>query len=75
MEGQRRLDLPRLDAHAVQLDLLVDPPQELDRPVGPMDVIATMTKAMGLDLATQWTTPRGRPIKLVDGGTPIQELI
>ncbi|MHC5539473.1 DUF1501 domain-containing protein, partial [Singulisphaera rosea] len=46
-----------------------------DRPVGPMDVIATMTKAMDLDLATQWTTPRGRPIKLVDGGTVIKELI
>jgi len=47
----------------------------VDRPVGPMDVIATLTKAMGLDLGTQWTTPRGRPIKLVDAGTPIKELI
>jgi len=47
----------------------------IDRPVGPMDVIATMTKAMGLDLATQWTTPRGRPIKLVDDGKPIDGLI
>ncbi|AGA27209.1 DUF1501 domain-containing protein [Singulisphaera acidiphila] len=46
-----------------------------DKPVAPMDVIATMTKAMGLDLGTQWTTPRGRPIKLVDAGTPIKELI
>jgi hypothetical protein len=46
-----------------------------DKPFGPMDIIATMTKAMDLDLATQWTTPRGRPIKLVDGGTPIKELI
>lgn len=47
----------------------------VDNPVGPMDLIATMTKAMGLDLSTQWTTPRGRPIKLVDGGKPIKELI
>ncbi len=47
----------------------------VDRPVGPMDVVATMTKAMGLDLATQWTTPRGRPIKLVDDGKPLGELI
>jgi len=46
-----------------------------DRPVAPMDVIATMTKAMNLDLGTQWTTPRGRPIKLVDAGTPIKELV
>jgi uncharacterized protein (DUF1501 family) len=47
----------------------------VDRPVGVMDVIATMTKAMGIDLATQYTTPRGRPMKVVDGGAPIKELI
>jgi hypothetical protein len=46
-----------------------------DRPVGVMDVVATMTKAMGIDPATQFTTPRGRPIKVVDGGKPISELI
>jgi Protein of unknown function (DUF1501) len=46
-----------------------------DRPVGVMDVVATMTKAMGIDLATQYTTPRGRPVKLVDAGKPISELI
>jgi hypothetical protein len=46
-----------------------------DRPVGVMDVVATMTKAMGIDLATQYTTPRGRPMKLVDAGKPISELI
>ena len=40
-----------------------------------MDLIATMTKAMGIDLDTQYTTPRGRPIKVVDGGKPIAELI
>ena len=33
----------------------------VDRPVGVMDVVATMTKTMGIDLATQYTTPRGRP--------------
>jgi uncharacterized protein (DUF1501 family) len=46
----------------------------VDRPVGVMDVVATMTKAMGIDLATQYTTPRGRPIKIVDDGKPITEL-
>ena len=45
-----------------------------DRPVGVMDVIATMTKAMGIDLATQYTSPRGRPMKVVNDGKPIQEL-
>lgn len=47
----------------------------VDRPVGVMDVIATMTKAMGIPLDTQYTTPRGRPSKVVDGGEPIKELI
>ncbi len=47
----------------------------VDRPVGVMDVVATMTKSMGIDITTQYTTPRGRPIKVVDGGKPISELI
>ncbi len=46
----------------------------VDRPLGIMDVVATMTKAMGIDLATQYTTPRGRPYKIVDDGKPIPEL-
>ena len=46
-----------------------------DRPVGVMDVIATMTRSMGIDVATQYTTPRGRPYKVVDGGKPIAELV
>ena len=43
----------------------------IDRPVGVMDLIATMTKTMGINLDTQYTTPRGRPMKVVDGGKPI----
>jgi hypothetical protein len=46
-----------------------------DRPVGVMDLIATMTKTMGISVDTQYTTPRGRPIKVVDGGKPIAELV
>jgi uncharacterized protein (DUF1501 family) len=46
-----------------------------DRPVGVMDLVATMTKTMGIDPATLYTTPRGRPIKVVDNGKPIAELI
>lgn len=46
-----------------------------DRPVGVMDLIATMTKTMGIDLNILYTTPRGRPMKLVDGGKPIEELV
>lgn len=47
----------------------------VDKPVGVMDVIATMTKAMGIPLNTQYTTPLGRPMKIVDGGKPVSELI
>jgi hypothetical protein len=46
-----------------------------DRPVGVMDLIATMTKTMGINIDTQYTTPRGRPMKVVDGGKPITELL
>jgi len=46
----------------------------IDQPVGVMDLVASMSKGMGIDLATQYTTPRGRPIKVVDGGTPIPQL-
>ena len=47
----------------------------VDRELGVMDVIATMAKAMDIDLSTQYTTPNGRPFKVVDSGKPISELI
>jgi uncharacterized protein (DUF1501 family) len=47
----------------------------VDRPVGVMDLVATMTKTMGINIDTQYTTPRGRPMKVVDGGKPIAELV
>jgi Protein of unknown function (DUF1501) len=47
----------------------------VDRPVGVMDLVATMTKTMGIKIDTQYTTPRGRPMKIVDGGKPITELV
>jgi len=46
-----------------------------DRPIGVMDLIATMTKTMGIGLDTQYTTPRGRPMRIVDDGKPIAELV
>ena len=45
-----------------------------DREVGVMDIVATMTKGMGIAMDTEYTTPRGRPLKLVDGAQPIKEL-
>ena len=47
----------------------------VDHPIGVMDLIATMTQTMGINVETQYTTPRGRPIKVVDGGKPIKELV
>ena len=46
----------------------------IDQPVGVMDLVASMSKGMGIDVATTYTTPRGRPIKVVDGGAPIPQL-
>ena len=46
----------------------------VDKPIGVMDLVATLTKSMGMNLEQQYTTPRGRPIKIVDGGKPVQEL-
>ena len=46
----------------------------VDREVGVMDLIATMCVAMGIDVSTQYTTPLGRPIKVVNEGAPITEL-
>jgi hypothetical protein len=46
----------------------------VDRELGVMDLIASMTKAMGIPLDTQYTTPNGRPFKVVDGAQPIKEL-
>jgi hypothetical protein len=45
-----------------------------DRPVGVMDLIATMTQAMGISLQTEYITPRGRPMKVVNEGKVISEL-
>lgn len=41
----------------------------------PGDVWATVAYAMGIPVNTVHTSKRGRPMKLANGGTPIQELI
>jgi hypothetical protein len=46
----------------------------VDKPLKVMDVVATMSKAMGLNPDLSYTTPNGRPSKLIDGGSPIAEL-
>lgn len=47
-----------------------------DAVVRPQDLAATVFRHLGIDLATQWVNPRGRPIPIVaEGGRPIPELI
>ncbi len=41
----------------------------------PGDIWATVAHAMGIPVNTVHTSNRGRPMKLANGGTPIQELI
>ena len=46
-----------------------------DRPVRPQDLAATVFKHVGIDLASHWVNPQGRPIPIVtEGGQPISEL-
>lgn len=41
----------------------------------PGDIWATVARQMGIPLDTVHTSKRGRPMRLANGGTPIQELI
>ncbi len=46
-----------------------------DRPVRPQDLAATIFKYVGIDLASHWVNPQGRPVPIVtEGGLPINEL-
>ncbi|WP_435006178.1 DUF1501 domain-containing protein [Tundrisphaera lichenicola] len=47
----------------------------IDRPVTPADLAATVYTALGIDPNYQFETPDGRPIRLVDGGKALLELI
>lgn len=47
-----------------------------DGRVRPQDLAATTFRHLGIDLASQWTNPQGRPISIVaEGGRPIPELL
>jgi len=46
-----------------------------DRPVIVGDLLATIYTAMGVDIKKQVISPLGRPLKFVDSGTPIKELL
>ncbi|MGE3314831.1 MAG: DUF1501 domain-containing protein, partial [Planctomycetaceae bacterium] len=48
--------------------------QIVGKPYLPGDVWATVAQALGIPLSTVFT-PRGRQIKVLNGGTPIAELV
>ena len=47
----------------------------IERAVTPADLAATLYTALGIDPRRQFETPDGRPVRLVEGGTAIKELI
>jgi len=46
-----------------------------DRPVTVPDLFATFCTSMGIDPTIENVAPNGRPIKLVDGGQPVRDLL
>ena len=45
-----------------------------DRPVTVNDLMASFCQALKIDPKKENVSPQGRPIKIVDGGSPIKEL-
>ena len=44
------------------------------RPVSPQDLMATLFQVLGIDQKLQYTHPSGRPISMIQDGSPIEEL-
>ena len=47
----------------------------VSHPVGVHDLLQTVCKTLKIDAAKENMSPIGRPIKIVDGGKPISELV
>jgi uncharacterized protein (DUF1501 family) len=45
-----------------------------DRPVNVVDLMASFCKTLQIDPKKENISPQGRPIKIVDGGSPVKEL-
>ncbi len=45
------------------------------RPLAPMDLMATILHALGIDPKLQYVHPSGRPISMIEDGAPLQELV
>ncbi|MBX3744471.1 MAG: DUF1501 domain-containing protein [Verrucomicrobiae bacterium] len=47
----------------------------VDAPVGPPDLAWTVLSLLGVDPGREWTTPSGRPVRILDEGRFIRELV
>jgi uncharacterized protein (DUF1501 family) len=45
------------------------------KPIRPQDLMATIFTVLGIDLATQFQSPSGRPVYMIENGKPIAELV
>jgi uncharacterized protein DUF1501 len=45
------------------------------KPIRPLDLMATVFHALGIDPHTQFTNPAGRPVYMLEDGQPIAELV
>jgi uncharacterized protein (DUF1501 family) len=45
------------------------------KPIGPQDLMATIFHVLGIDPATQFMSPSGRPVYMLEKGQPIAELV
>ena len=45
-----------------------------ERLTTPLDVMATIYHALGINLGTHYVDASGRPVSIVDGGKPVHEL-
>jgi len=46
-----------------------------DRPVSVQDLFSTIYGQLGVDPSKKYQTPSGRPIKILEGGDPVKELL
>ncbi len=46
-----------------------------DRPVGVADLFSTVYSCFGIGTTKEYNTQAGRPLKILEGGTPVKELL
>ncbi|HYE99529.1 MAG TPA: DUF1501 domain-containing protein, partial [Planctomycetota bacterium] len=49
--------------------------EPVERPVSVQDLFATVYRTLGVDGSKKFMTPGGRPIKALDGGEPVKEIL